>query len=82
MRTQQTDVVYDFWGITLVITAVIRPDDLWEAVAIMHTNAGVIYPPIISKIGITRQEAIMSVQRHLLTDMEAAWLNNSQTFIY
>lgn len=82
MRMPSTDIVYDFWGITIVITANIRHDDLWEAVAIMHTNAGVIYPPIISKIGITRQDAITNVQRHLLTDMEAAWLNNSQTFIY
>jgi len=81
----QTDVVYNFWGVTMVITTTMRFDNLWEATATIQISYGFddeIKRPISTHIGATRQEAIMNAQRSLLMEMESAWLNNPHTFVY
>ncbi len=70
-----TDLEYEFWGILLVITAMIQPNSTWKAIALIHTAAGVAGMPAHA-IGTTRDEAIKSLQRLLLEDMERAWIKN------
>ena len=85
MRMTPTDVVYNFWGITVVISTTTRWDNLWEATATVQMNDGFddeITRPISTHIGATMQEAITNAQRSLLMEMESAWLKNSQTFVY
>ncbi len=85
MRMKPTDVVYNFWGITVVISTTTRWDNLWEATATVQMNDGFddeITRPISTHIGATRQEAITNAQRSLLMEMESEWLKNSQTFVY
>lgn len=73
--TKITDFTYEFWGILLVITAVIQSNGTWKAVAVIHTAAGVAGMPAHA-IGTTRDDAIKSLQRLLLEDMERAWTKN------
>ena len=73
-----TDLEYEFWGILLVITAMMQSNGTWKAIALIHTAAGVAGMPAHA-IGTTRDEAIKSLQRLLLEDMERAWIKNLPT---
>lgn len=70
-----TDLEYEFWGILLVITAIMQSSGTWKAIALIHTPAGVAGMPAHA-IGTTRDEAIKSLQRLLLEDLEFAWTKN------
>jgi hypothetical protein len=70
-----TDLEYEFWGILLVITAIMQPNNTWKAIALVHTAAGVAGMPAHA-IGTTRDDAIRNLQRLLLEDMERAWTKN------
>ncbi len=73
--TKSNDLEYEFWGILLVITAMMQSNGTWKAISLVHTAAGVAGMPAHA-IGTTRDDAIRSLQRLLLEDMERAWTKN------